>query len=238
MINGLGAPLEMLAPIVHEMKDYEVITFDLPGSGLSSTPCRPLGMRRLARIVEAMLSIVGRPRAHVLGYSLGGLVAQELAYRHPRCVDRLVLCATTPGLFSVPPRPLAAALMLTPVRYYDSQAARTIVPRIAGGRVSRDGETLNAHIPLRLAHGPSWSGYLHQLYAASGFTSHAWIRRICQRTLVLIGDDDPVVHVLNARYLARAIPDASLHVMQGAGHLLLVDEPRASGELIRDFLAA
>jgi poly(3-hydroxyoctanoate) depolymerase len=97
LINGLGAALEMWMPLVRHLGDYEVITFDMPGCGLSTTPRRPLGMRALAGIVDAMMRTVGRSRAHVVGYSLGGLVAQELAYRHPRRVDRLVLCATTAG---------------------------------------------------------------------------------------------------------------------------------------------
>jgi poly(3-hydroxyoctanoate) depolymerase len=237
LINGLGAPLEMWGPLLTHLGGYEVITFDMPGCGLSSTPPRPLGMRALAGIVDNMLHALGRSRAHVLGYSLGGLVAQELAHRHPRRVDRLVLCATTPGFPSLPPRPLAAWLMLTPTRYNDPAAAKMIVPLIAGGRTGRDGKVLDEHLPQRLAHPPSLVGYLHQLYAAGGFSSHRWIRRITHRTLVLAGDDDPLVPVANARYLARAIPHAKLHVMRGAGHLMLIDEPRPAAQLISHFLA-
>jgi poly(3-hydroxyoctanoate) depolymerase len=236
LINGLGAPLEMWVPLLRHLGDYEVITFDMPGCGLSSTPRRPLGMRALAGVVDTMMQTIGRSQAHVLGYSLGGLVAQELAYRHPRRVDRLVLCATTAGFPSLPPRPLAAWLMLSPTRYNDPAAAKMIVPLIAGGRTSRDRRVLDANLPNRLAHAPSLTGYLHQLYAAGGFSSHVWIRRIKQRTLILAGDDDPLVPVPNARYLARAIPRASLHVMRSAGHLMLIDEPRPAGELIHQFL--
>jgi pimeloyl-ACP methyl ester carboxylesterase len=236
LINGLGAPLEMWVPLLRHLSDYEVITFDMPGCGLSATPRRPLGMRALAGIVEAMMRTVGRSRAHVLGYSLGGLVAQELAYRHPRRVDRLVLCATTPGFPSLPPRPMAAWLMLTPTRYNDPSAARMIVPLIAGGRTSRERPVLDANLPNRLSHAPSVLGYLHQLYAAGGFSSHPWLGQIKQRTLVLAGDDDPLVPVPNARYLAHVIPKAELHVMHGAGHLMLIDEPRPAGARIRQFL--
>lgn len=236
LINGLGAPLEMWMPLVGHLGGYEVITFDMPGCGLSSTPRRPLGMRALARIVETLMQRVERSRAHVLGYSLGGLVAQELAYRHPRRVDRLVLCATTAGFPSLPPRPLAAWLMLLPTRYNDAAAAKMIVPVIAGGRTKRDREVRDANLPGRLTHPPTLGGYLQQLYAVGGFSSHPWLRNITQRTLILTGDDDPLVPVTNARYLARAIPGARLHVMRGAGHLMLIDEPRPAGQLIRQFL--
>jgi pimeloyl-ACP methyl ester carboxylesterase len=236
LINGLGAPAEMWLPLVRHLKGYELITFDMPGCGRSSTPRFPLGMRALASIAATVMHRAGHAQAHVLGYSLGGLVAQEMAYRHPECVDRLVLCATTPGFPSLPPRPLAAWLMLTPSRYVDRAAAEMIVPMIAGGRTSRDREVLDANLPARLAHAPSLVGYLNQLYAAGGFTSHPWIRFIKQSTMIIAGDDDPLVPVPNARYLAWAIPNARLQVMRGAGHLMLIDEPRTAGGLISGFL--
>jgi pimeloyl-ACP methyl ester carboxylesterase len=237
LINGLGAPLEMWGPLTRELSGYELIAFDLPGSGLSATSLRPLGMRALAGIAEDVMDRAGRPRAHVLGYSLGGLVAQELAHRRPDRVDRLVLCATTFGQFSFPPRPLAAWLMLTPSRYHTSFAARMIVPLISGGRTSRDEDVLEAHLPLRLSHPPSILGYMHQVWAAGSFTSQPWIRRLRPRTLVLCGDDDPVVPVSNARCLARAIPRATLEVVRGGGHLLLIDEAKTVSRLIAGFLA-
>jgi poly(3-hydroxyoctanoate) depolymerase len=226
----------MWLPVVPHLTGYKLITFDLPGCGLSSTPRLPLGMRALARMIETMMQAIECSRAHTLGYSLGGLLAQELAYRHPDRVDRLVLCATTPGFPSLPPRPLAAWLMLTPHRYLNRAAAEMIVPVIAGGRTSRDRRVLRENLHYRLAHPPSFVGYVDQLYAAGGFSSHRWIRKITQQTLVLAGDDDPLVPLANARYLAHAIPGARLHVVRGAGHLMLLDDPRPTGELICRFL--
>lgn len=125
--------------------------------------------------------------------------------------------------------------MLTPRRYSDRAAAEMIVPVIAGGRTSRDRLVLNANLHHRLAHPPSFAGYLHQLCAAGSFSSRRWIGSIEQRTLVLAGDDDPLVPLPNARYLADAIPRVTLHVMRGAGHLMLIDEPRPTGEVICRF---
>jgi poly(3-hydroxyoctanoate) depolymerase len=237
LINGLGAPLEMWGPLARELGGYELIAFDLPGSGMSTTSLRPLGMRALAGVVEDVMDHAGHRRAHVLGYSLGGLVAQELAHRHPDRIDRLVLCATTFGQFSFPPRPLAAWLMLTPSRYHSSFAARMIVPLMSGGRTSRDNDVLEAQLPLRLSRPPSMLGFMHQTWAAASFTSHPWIRKLRPRTLVLCGDDDPVVPIANARCLARVIPRATLEVVRGAGHLLLIDEAHSVSRLIDGFLA-
>jgi pimeloyl-ACP methyl ester carboxylesterase len=237
LINGIGAALEMWEPLVSELPGYEVITFDMPGCGLSSTLRVPVRMRGLVDIVDGLMSAINCSRAHVLGYSLGGLVAQELAHRHPERVDRLVLCATTPGVPSIPPNPLVAWLMLTPARYYDRRAAEAIVPRIAGGRTRRDRDVMRVNLDLRLSHPPSARGYAHQAYAAWGWSSHLWLRRIRNETLVLHGDDDPLVPIANGRYLARAIPGATLTVMPGAGHLVLLDEGADAARRIDGFLA-
>ncbi|MGI8625948.1 MAG: alpha/beta fold hydrolase, partial [Geodermatophilaceae bacterium] len=78
---------------------------------------------------------------------------------------------------------------------------------------------------------------LHQLYAIQGWTSLPWLHRLPQRTLVMAGDDDPIVPLLNARILTWRIPDARLHVVRGGGHLFLLDEPESCAEVIAGFLS-
>src|SRR5436190_12278554 len=83
LINGLGATLEMWQPLVERLEGREVIAFDLPGAGASAMARRPLRMRGIVAVVAEMLHVLGYERVDVLGYSLGGAVAQELAHRHP-----------------------------------------------------------------------------------------------------------------------------------------------------------
>lgn len=238
LINGLGANLEMWQPFVAEhAAAREVIAFDLPGAGRSARTTWPLRMPQLAHLVTQLLDHLGYDRVDVLGYSLGGVVAQELGHRAPERVRRLVLCATTPGLPSIPPDPMVTALMLTPTRYYSRPLAELILPVIAGGRTARDGQALHTGLAHRLVQPPSVVGYLHQLYALSGWTSHPWIRRVRHRTLVVHGDEDPVVPLVNGRYLANALPRGRLHVVRGAGHLFLYDEPDKVTAELDDFLA-
>jgi poly(3-hydroxyoctanoate) depolymerase len=237
LINGLGGTLEMWQPLVDRLEGREIITFDLPGVGASAMARRPLRMRGVVAVVAEMLRVLGYARVDVLGYSLGGAVAQELAHRHPERVDRLLLCATSPGMPSVPPHPIAGWLMLTPARYYDPWAARIIVPVIAGGRTARDQRALDADLAHRLQHPPNPLGYAMQLFAFAGWGSHRWLAQLPQTTLVLHGDDDPLVPLVNARYLARSIPAASLHVLEGAGHLMLFDEADRVSAVIEAFLS-
>jgi poly(3-hydroxyoctanoate) depolymerase len=236
LINGLGASLEMWDPFVSAVSGREVIAFDLPGAGLSGYTRWPMRMPALARTVRMLLDHLGYRQVDVLGYSLGGLLAQEFAYRMPDRTRRLVLGATTPGVPSIPPNPLVALMMLSPARYYDRRLAEFIVPRIAGGRTARDPAVLRAGLNPRLARPPTVTGYLHQLYAVTGWSSHSWLRRLRQPTLVVHGDDDPVVPVANARYLARTIPGARIHVIPGAGHLFLFDDPGRAVAVIEQFL--
>lgn len=227
----------MWAPLASRLAlEREVITFDLPGAGHSAAGPWPQRMRALARLVTDLLDRLQLHRVDLLGYSLGGLLAQEVAHRSPDRIGRLVLAATTPGVPSVPPNPLAAALMLTPARYYSRRAAERIIPIIAGGRSARDRGVRDRGIDWRLADPPTTRGYLNQLYAVTLWSSHAWLHRLRQPTLVLHGDDDPLVPLINARYLARAIPDARLQVVAGAGHLFLLDQPDDAVAAIEPFL--
>jgi poly(3-hydroxyoctanoate) depolymerase len=227
LLNGIGAPAEMWAPLAGRLVEQELIAVDLPGSG-SSPPARwPLRIRGLAGLVRDLLDVLELDTVDVLGYSFGGIVAQELAWRAAPRVRRLVLCATSPGFGSLPPQPLAAMLMLTPLRYHSPAAARWIVPLIAGGRTRHNRGALDRNLALRLANPPALQGYVHQLYAVTGWTSLPWLRRMGHPTLILHGDQDPLVPLRNARRMAALIPRARLGVVRGGGHLFLVDQPES-----------
>jgi poly(3-hydroxyoctanoate) depolymerase len=236
LITGIGANLEMWGPFSRVVGDRELIAFDAPGAGLSERPRRPVGMRGLARIVAALLDRLGLDEVDVLGYSFGGGLAQ-LAYRAPARVRRLVLCATTFGLRGVPARPVPALLLATPGRYYHPVLFRLTAPRIAGGRTRRDPTQLDHQAAARLEHPPDPLGYAFQLYAMSGWTSLPWLHRVTQPTLILAGDDDPVIPLANARRMARRMPAARLRVVEG-GHLFLIDQPETVVDDIAAFLEA
>jgi pimeloyl-ACP methyl ester carboxylesterase len=127
--------------------------------------------------------------------------------------------------------------MLSPARYYDRRLAELIVPVIAGGRTSRDRGVLREGLQERLADPPTPIGYLHQLCSVWGWSGHVHLPRLQMPTLVLHGEEDPVVPVVNARYMARRIPNATLHVLARGGHLILADEAAAAGEAIVSFLS-
>ena len=83
---------------------------------------------------------------------------------------------------------------------------------------------------------PSLRGYAGQLYSIAGWTSAPWLWRLRQPTLVLAGDDDPIVPVLNGRILARLMPNCTLHVVPGGGHLFVLEQPAAVAARVAEFL--
>jgi pimeloyl-ACP methyl ester carboxylesterase len=237
LVNGIGGTLEMCTPLRAELSGRRVIAFDMPGTGMSPPLRAPMRMRGLAALIAELVVRLGHECVDVLGYSFGGVVAQELARRHPERIRRLALCATLPGWPSVPSDPIALWLMLTPARYYDARLAKVMVPRIAGGRTARDAEALRRDLERRRLHPPSLRGYLHQIYAVTGWTSHPWLPRLGMPTLIVQGDADPLVATINARWLAWRIPHAELHIVPGAGHLMLFDEPERVAPAIEAFLS-
>ena len=158
----------------------------------------------LARLALALLDELGFDRVAVLGYSFGGMVAQQLARSAPERVDRLVLAATTCGMGAVPGRPEALAALWTPWRYYSASYFDLVAPTTFGGRARAGVES--AQREVRLGRPPSMIGYGQQLFALAGWTSLPWLHQIASPTLVICGDDDPIVPVVNGRVLARRIP--------------------------------
>ena len=239
LITGIGASLDLGAPFERELaaRGLQVISFDAPGIGQSTPYSWPRRMPGIARTVERMLDALGYQRVDVLGVSLGGVIAQQFAHQAPARVRRLVLAATGPGLGGLPGSPRVLLSLATPRRYYQPDYYRRIAGRVYGGAARRDPDALLHGSIARFTERPTLPGYLGQLYAISGWTSMPWLRSLRQQTLVLSGDDDPIVPLINGRILARCIPRAQLHIVRHGGHLFLLESPAEMAGLVAAFLS-
>jgi poly(3-hydroxyalkanoate) depolymerase len=237
LINGIGASLELLEPFVRELDPaLEVVRFDPPGVGGSPLPARPYWVSGLCRLIARMLTDLGYDQVDVLGISWGGGVAQHFAaFQRARC-RRLVLVATATGVLMVPARPSVLRHMVTPRRYLDPGYLQRIAGDIYGGLARIDSEEIVAAMHGDNRVGVS-RGYLYQLAAAAGWTSVPFLPLLRQRTLILAGDDDPIIPLVNARLMRWLIPNARLHVYHG-GHLGLVTEAAELAPIVDAFLAA
>jgi poly(3-hydroxyalkanoate) depolymerase len=241
LITGIGASLELAEPFETEMvaRGFQVISFDAPGVGQSTGYRRPRRMPGIARTIEHLLDALDQPRVDVLGVSLGGVIAQQLAHQAPDRVRRLVLAATAAGvvgLGGVPGSPRVVLEMVTPRRYHSPDHYRRVAGRLYGGAARHDSDALLHHSLARFTKPPGMAGYLGQLYALAYWTGLPWLHRLPQPTLVISGDDDPIVPAVNGRILATLIPDSRLHIVPGGGHLFILERPAEIADLTTDFL--
>jgi poly(3-hydroxyalkanoate) depolymerase len=236
LANGIGASLELLDPFVDALDpSLEVVRFDVPGVGGSPLPRIPYRLPRLARLLGRLLDRLGYGVVDLLGISWGGGLAQQFALtRRSRC-RRLVLVATGPGTLMVPARPRVLARMATPRRYLDPGYAERVAADLYGGTIRADPGRARALLHGRSRVGPR-RGYLYQLAAGVGWSSLPLLPLIRQPTLLLAGDDDPIVPQVNARIMGRLLPDAELWVYHG-GHLGLLTEAAELAPVVDRFLA-
>jgi poly(3-hydroxyalkanoate) depolymerase len=235
LANGIGASLELLQPFVDALDpSIEVIRFDVPGVGGSPLPTLPYRLPALARLVARMLDQLGYPTVDMLGVSWGGGLAQQFALCQRRRCRRLVLAATGTGILMVPGRPRVLARMVTPRRYLDPDYAERIAGDLYGGTMRSDPAQARALLHDRTRVGPG-RGYLYQLAAGAGWSSLPLLPWIRQPTLLLAGDDDPIIPLVNARIMRRLLPRAELHVYHG-GHLGLLTEAAELAPVVDRFL--
>jgi pimeloyl-ACP methyl ester carboxylesterase len=235
MINGIGANVDMLdATETALARRSRTIAFDAPGTGRSSTPIFPMPIASIAQVARDVLDKLGYEQTDVLGFSHGGLVAQELARVAPDRVRRLALVSTACGWGSCLGEPAALSVLATPFRYY----SRSFSAKTSELHGERDRMVDASLREARLGSPPSLLGYAYQLLAAATWSSLPWLGTLPQPTLVIAGDDDRVTVPANGVQLARLIKNSRLHLLPGEGHLALFDPTSGAQPLLADFFSA
>jgi len=239
LLMGIGASLELWGPFEDSLdgRAIQTIAVDAPGTGDSEGYRVPRRMCGLARTIEAVLDALGLEQVDVLGVSFGGILAQQLAHQAPQRVRRLVLAATGVGLGGVPASPRVLWTLATPRRYRQPDYFRRVAGDIYGGAARRDPDAALHGSLARFTRPPTLRGYLAQLYAIAGWTSLPWLRRLPHPTLVIAGDDDPIVPLANGHLLHRLIPGSRLHIVAGGGHLFLLERPHEMVTIVSEFLS-
>jgi pimeloyl-ACP methyl ester carboxylesterase len=236
LIHGLGYGRWGWEPVVGELAEsHEVVLFDNRGVGESDAPLGPYSARMLAEDTVAVLDAAGLERAHVLGTSLGGMVALQVALDWPDRVDRLVLACTTPGgeLAAPMPEPTVRLIQESPSLPREVAMRKGVENALAPGA---DPATIDRIMEHRVATAQPLAAWLAQ--AAAGMTFDVWDRvgEIAAPTLVLTGDLDVVVDPRNSELLAERIPGARLELFPGTGHLFFWEEPKRFVSVVKEFL--
>jgi len=231
LMNGLGVSLEIWQPFVNELRPGTgVICFDVPGVGQSPPPARPYRMCRMASLVGSLLDLLDVPRVDVLGVSWGGALAQQFAFQGRRRCRRLILVSTSIGL-GIPGRPSVVREMLTGRRFYDAEHAHRVWPRIYGGKARLD----EGGIPVIFQTRPDRRGLLYQKLAVVGWTSLPFAPLIRQPTLILMGDEDPIIPPVNGRLTRAVLRKSELHIFHD-GHLGIVTSADEIAPVVEKFL--
>jgi poly(3-hydroxyalkanoate) depolymerase len=178
-----------------------------------------------------MLDYLDYGQVNVIGVSWGGALAQQFAHDYPERCKKLVLAATAAGAVMVPGKPKVLWMMASPRRYIQPSHVIRIAPMIYGGSFAA---TRPGREPRRKVRSAGKLGYYWQLFAGLGWTSIHWLHKIHQPTLVLAGDDDPLIPLINMRMLAWRIPNAQ-HIIDD-GHLFLITRAEAVAPIIMKFL--
>ena len=237
MLMGLGCSSAMwfrLAPLLAQR--YRVVLMD--NRGVGRTEVRHYVVHRVSTMagdVAAVLDAAGEASAHVLGFSMGGMIAQEFALTFPQRLRSLILMATHCGGSTavLPPSDVWRLLFdkgrMTPEQNLHVMRPHTYHPSTEQRLVDED------HA-VRLDSWPEPRGYLAQLYGLMGWSSYSRLARVRSPTLVMHGRDDRLIPADNADILARAIPATRLVKLDDASHMIATDQLARTGAEINSFL--
>ncbi|MEM1196470.1 MAG: alpha/beta hydrolase [Pseudomonadota bacterium] len=236
VFNGIGANIEALAPFCEEMRERAFIMLDMPGVGESPDPVVPYNPFTISWTVSALLDKLGVDLVDVMGISWGGGIAQHFAMQHPGRTRRVVLLATSAGMLMVPGSPKALSKMANPRRYIDMDFMLKNFETLYGEGL---GKTTGKKGHMSRLKPPSPRGYMYQLLCMLGWTSAPALPFLLKKkTLIMMGDDDAIVPLINGKFLDFLIPNSELRVLEGGGHLFLLSHKEESLEAIREFLDA
>jgi len=239
LIMGLAYPAAMWFRLLPALtKEHRVLTVDNRGAGhTGDVPSAPYTVPMMAADCLAVLDDAGVASAHVIGISMGGLMAQELAITAPERVRSMCLVATHPGIAHAVINPEALALVtsgradMTP-----QEAAEASIPFNYAPSTSR--ATMEEDWAVRLPLACSLAGYTAQVQGTIPWTRYDDLPAVTVPTMVLHGELDALVPPQNGEILASRIPDAELVLVPAANHLLMSDQPDLVAGALTDWLAS
>ncbi|HYM55971.1 MAG TPA: alpha/beta fold hydrolase [Solirubrobacteraceae bacterium] len=220
-------------------RDFEVIVYDHRGVGASSRLEGPITIHRLAEDVGGLLDALEIDSAHVLGISMGGMVAQELALARPGRLRTLTLGCTYCGGPGSPGIGVEAVRMLAEARRSGDRerAIRASWEANVSPAYAADAQAWASFHELGMRRSVALAVIVEQARAIAGHDTSARLSEIALPTLVLHGTADRILPVQNGRMVAGQIPGARLELFDDVGHLFFWELPERSAELLREHAA-
>jgi pimeloyl-ACP methyl ester carboxylesterase len=238
LVMGLAMDAHAWEEILPRLADgRRVVILDNRGAGRSKKPPGPYTIGEMAGDVAAVLDAAGIARAHVVGTSLGGAIAQELALSHARRVKSLALLCTfekiSRGGSDMMGAP-AAASAVEPKMLFRFLSSLVFTPQF----LEREKARLRAIFERSMSYGFSVPPVFAQLEAAYGHDTTARLATIGAPTIVITGTDDRLVPPRHSRTIAAGIPGARLVELEGAPHALVLERAEEIAAILSEWLAA
>lgn len=235
-LHGLGGSAESWQPQLDALgPGRRCIAWTMPGYG-PSPPLRALTIATLAGAAAELLSAIGVEEAHVVGHSLGGFVAQELALANPDRVDRLVLLATT-AAFGKPGSSFNDEFLTARLEPLDQgRAPADLASAVVDSLVAEDTPAATRRAAVASMAQISADAYRQALRALVAWDGRDRIAAISSPTLCVAGELDQTAPVRAMERLAALVPGAVVEVVPGCGHLVNLERPDELSRLLMRFL--
>jgi len=235
LLHGVGSSLEVWDGVARDLDGCAVLRMDLRGHGRSDKPPGPYQLDDFVRDLAGLYARLDIKRSHLVGFSLGGLIAQAFALAHPEQVARLVLISAVAGRAPAEKarvRERARAIMDVGAK----QHARNSVNRWFTDAFQKSHPDVVAqHLRRFVANDPAAYLAAYQVLAESDLAEQ--LAGIRQPTLIITGEHDTGSTPRMAELMHQKISHSELHILPGLKHALLLEAPAKIAELIRRFIA-
>ena len=250
-VHGDGEPLVLIMGLGGDItrwfrtlpllaREYRVTAFDNRGAGRSDKPDVPYSMEMMADDIAGLLDALDIPTTHVFGVSMGGMIAQHFALRHPeRTISLMLGCTRCGGPHSIPDDSGAASMLnpdLVDVMTAEERA-RALLPFLWSQEfIDASPAIVEEHIRVTSQYPMDPDAYTRQMAAADAHDTWERLPEITAPTLVIGGDADRLIPAENSRILASRIPGAELVMMPGLGHGFYSEANEEVCRILIDFM--
>ena len=241
LIRGLGSNSDhWYAQLPALAAHFQVVAFDNRGIARTTDPGGDFSIVDLAQDTLGLMDYLKCERAHVMGLSMGGMIAQEMAINYPARLEKLVLaCTHAGGPQQIQPAPAVRKAFEEMVYVASDDAKIKAAPTLFDSKtLAERPEVAQAYAKVSLKHPAGPEILTKQWSAVIVHDTHQRLSQIKAATLVITGDGDLLIPPGNSKILVQGIPDAQLVVVPGGGHQILVEQPTACNKAILEFLAS